>query len=177
MWNSFTLVSSRFLSFAWVAALLLVSVYRSFLVLALRLQTCNRKPDFLYLWARKKGGVFIYLFSRKRPSKRKRTYLERLYFGRARTQICSHWRNHGKNQTFFFFVISEVQHDFVHMFFKKKKRDDGWWNSKCRLKRVTVTQKSLQFLSQNYLKISFCFCGQGFSLHFLSYQSDFFFFF
>lgn len=61
------------MSFAWVAALLLVSVYHSFLLLALRLQTCNRKPDFLYLWARQKGEVVIYLFLARGQCKRKHT--------------------------------------------------------------------------------------------------------
>lgn len=52
------------MSCAWVAALPPVSVCHGFLVLALRLQTCNRKPDFLYLWAGKKGGLFIYFCTR-----------------------------------------------------------------------------------------------------------------
>lgn len=40
------------------------------------------------------------------------------------------------------------------LFFKNQKTMGGWWNSNCRLKCVTVTQKLLQFLSLNYLKIS-----------------------
>lgn len=140
------------MSSAWLAVLPPMSLCHGFLVLALRLQTCSRKPYFLYLWAGKKGGLFIFAQEETCAS-------WTLIFWQVQSTnlllLNKLWQKSECVVIFFlkmFFHISEMQHDFISMF--KRKKYNGWWNLNCRLKCVTVTQKSLHFLSLNYLKIS-----------------------